>query len=207
MTILYYIHDPMCSWCWGFKPVWTKLQEIIPSTIQVKYLLGGLAKDSDIPMPLPLQSTIQQTWHTIEHEIPGIIFNYKFWTKNTPQRSTYPACRAVIAARKQNAHLELEIIDKIQRAYYLEAQNPSDINVLIAIVNDMNLNIDIFTHDISSTEIHTKLNDEIKLSRALGTQGFPSLILNHNGENYTIDINYTNADCMLNNIKEVVTSL
>lgn len=207
MTILYYIHDPMCSWCWGFKPVWTKLQENIPSSIQVKYLLGGLAKDSKKPMSPALQASIKQTWSTIQHDIPGINFNYEFWTRNIPQRSTYPACRAVIAARKQKAHLELEIINKIQRAYYLEAQNPSDINVLIKIAKDMDLHIDIYTQEISSTETHAELNDEINLSRALGVQGFPSLILNHKDENYSIDINYTNTDCMLDNIKDIVTSL
>ncbi|MCP4060185.1 MAG: DsbA family protein, partial [Pseudoalteromonas sp.] len=21
-TKLIYVHDPMCSWCWGYKPTW-----------------------------------------------------------------------------------------------------------------------------------------------------------------------------------------
>lgn len=207
MTTLYYIHDPMCSWCWGFKPVWTKLQNDLPSKIQVNYLLGGLAKDSNKPMPQPLQSTIQQTWHTIQHEIPGINFNFDFWTNNIPRRSTYPACRAVIAAKKQNSELEFKIIEKIQRAYYLEAKNPSDHNVLINCGKELDLNIKTFTHDISSTETQNELKNEICLSRELGAQGFPSLILNHNNQNYYIEIHYTDAASMLNNINEIMTSL
>ncbi|MDF4306582.1 DsbA family protein, partial [Vibrio parahaemolyticus] len=23
---LYYVHDPMCSWCWGYKPTIEKLK-------------------------------------------------------------------------------------------------------------------------------------------------------------------------------------
>ena len=41
---LYYVHDPMCSWCWGFAPVWQEVRErLTDSPVQVKYLLGGLA--------------------------------------------------------------------------------------------------------------------------------------------------------------------
>jgi len=204
MTTLYYIHDPMCSWCWGFKPVWTKLQSKLPSKIKVKYLLGGLAKDSAIPMPLSLQSTIQATWHTIQHEIPGINFNFDFWTSNEPRRSTYPACRAVIAARKQNANLHLEMIDKIQRAYYLEALNPSDNSVLIKCAESLNLNIDIFTKDISSKTTQAILDEEINISRELGAQGFPSLVLTHNDNAYFVTINYNNEKSMLDNIKAII---
>jgi len=51
MTVLYYIHDPMCSWCWAFRPVWGEVQRRLPETVSVTYLLGGLAPDSDAPMP------------------------------------------------------------------------------------------------------------------------------------------------------------
>ena len=26
-TILYYVHDPMCSWCWAFRPVLLELRD------------------------------------------------------------------------------------------------------------------------------------------------------------------------------------
>ena len=24
---LYYVYDPMCSWCWGYKPTWDKVKK------------------------------------------------------------------------------------------------------------------------------------------------------------------------------------
>ncbi|MBE8572891.1 DsbA family protein, partial [Vibrio sp. OPT46] len=27
---LYYVHDPMCSWCWGYKPTLDKLKQQLP---------------------------------------------------------------------------------------------------------------------------------------------------------------------------------
>mgnify|MGYP000853319151 FL=1 len=44
---LYYVHDPMCSWCWAFVPTWEQIQRELPNDIEVVYLLGGLAPDSD----------------------------------------------------------------------------------------------------------------------------------------------------------------
>ena len=51
-AILYYLHDPMCSWCWGYRPTWLKLKAALPHYVQVEYLLGGLAPDNDEPMPV-----------------------------------------------------------------------------------------------------------------------------------------------------------
>ncbi|MCW8956777.1 MAG: DsbA family protein, partial [Gammaproteobacteria bacterium] len=72
---LYYIHDPMCSWCWGFRPVWQQVQAKLPSQIKVQYVLGGLAPDSDNTMPQDMQINIATTWQTIQREIPGTQFN------------------------------------------------------------------------------------------------------------------------------------
>ena len=58
-TRLYYLHDPMCSWCWGYRFVWDKLQQNLPTSIVVEYVAGGLAPDSDEPMPISQQRMIQ----------------------------------------------------------------------------------------------------------------------------------------------------
>ena len=111
---LYYIYDPMCSWCWGYRPVWDLLQQHLPKSIAVEYVVGGLAADSDSAMPIAQQQMIQNHWRTIEQKL-GTRFNHDFWRVNTPRRSTYNACRAAIAANKQSCpvsytHLTLPTI-------------------------------------------------------------------------------------------------
>ena len=63
-------------------------------------------------------------WIKIQKNVPGTEFNYDFWTLNEPRRSTYLSCRAVIAAKKQHPDFEILMIERIQKAYYLNAQNP-----------------------------------------------------------------------------------
>jgi len=115
---LIYVHDPMCSWCWGFEPVRKQLFQRLNPNIKVKRLLGGLAPDSHAPMPLEMQVFLQNTWRKIENHIPGTQFNFDFWTKCQPRRSTYPANRAVIAARLQGEQFDELMTTKIQQAYY-----------------------------------------------------------------------------------------
>ena len=64
--ILYYAHDPMCSWCWAFRPSMDALIEKLPKEINVIRLLGGLAPDSDIPMPDNIREYVLENCRAIE---------------------------------------------------------------------------------------------------------------------------------------------
>lgn len=183
---LYYVHDPMCSWCWAFVPTWEQIQRELPNDIEVVYLLGGLAPDSDLPMPEQMKLTIAGYWQTIQDRVPGTQFNYDFWTQCQPRRSTYPSCRAVLAAKAQAKDsdeakvLEQAMIKAIQEGYYLNARNPSDFDTLIAFAREIGLDAKRFELELNSESTIEKLNEEIQLSRSIGAQGFPSLILNSN---------------------------
>ena len=43
MNHLYYIYDPMCSWCYAFSDTFEKLKEKLDSNIKIEYIPGGLA--------------------------------------------------------------------------------------------------------------------------------------------------------------------
>lgn len=187
---LYYVHDPMCSWCWAFRPVMAQITEALPGGLSLVRLLGGLAPDSDEPMPGQLQDYLQATWRTIEQRVPGTRFNFDFWTHCRPRRSTYPACRAVIAARLQAAETEPAMILAIQQAYYLHAMNPSDDDTLIGLAGEIGLDGVRFARDLNAPATRQQLEQEILLGRSIGAEGFPSLILEHQGRYQRLDYDY-----------------
>lgn len=199
-SILYYVHDPMCSWCWGFRKTWASVVQHLPGNITVKYVLGGLAPDSNEPMPQDMQDSIRDTWRTIQKEIPGTVFNFDFWQGCQPRRSTYPSCRAVIAARKQNPSMEMAMILAIQKAYYLQALNPSDNQVLIDLAEKLELDTELFSNDLSSIETQNELMSEVQLGRELGAQGFPSLILKTKESHKLLRLDYNNPSAILNQL-------
>ena len=176
-TQLYYLHDPMCSWCWGFKPTWDIVTKQLSGKIKINFLLGGLARDSDEDMPLQTRDYVQSNWRRIEEKIPGTKFNYDFWSKCKPRRSTYPACRAVISARIQNPDCESSMISAIQKCYYLDAQNPSDEDVLVRLALELGLDAEKFHFDLSSEIVNKTLLAEISLAKSLEMRRMPSLCL------------------------------
>lgn len=203
-TILYYIHDPMCSWCWGFKPVLESLTLSLPASVKIEYLLGGLAADTDKQMPVEMQNSIKDNWKRIQQTIPGISFNYDFWTKCTPKRSTYPSCRAVIAAKNQHPDKDIEMIAAIQRAYYLHAKNTSDYSVLYDLADEINLDMNKFKLDIQSESTNNILIQQISLSRKIGADSFPSLYLKKDKDYYPVALDYNNIDIILEHIHSII---
>ena len=197
---LYYAHDPMCSWCWAFRPSLLSFLEGLPKGIVIVRLLGGLAPDSEEPMPDETRQLVQGHWQTIEQQVPGTKFNYDFWTKCEPRRSTFFSCRAVIAARNQGQQFDAKMTFEIQQAYYLQARNPSDISTLIELSDELGLDKDRFARDINSLETNETLQQEIKLSRRLGLNSFPSLLLDKGAKQLRINADYINADAMLEKI-------
>jgi len=200
---LIYVHDPMCSWCWGFEPVRQKLFNAVADGFEIRRLVGGLAPDSQEPMPMAMQSGLQQTWQRIEQVIPGTSFNYDFWRDCAPRRSTYPSNRAVIAARQQGDRFDEAMTARIQQAYYQEARNPSDDETLIELAEDIGLEVDAFTGSLKSEATQQQLVDEINKARSMGMDSFPSLMVEQGGDLHALMINYTDVDAMLRQVAQI----
>ena len=190
----------MCSWCWAFKPIWDSVKEALLGKVEVDYLLGGLAPDSNQLMPIETREYVKGNWKRIQEMIPDTRFNYDFWTSCEPKRSTYPACRAVICAKQQHPDFENLMIYGIQKSYYLEAQNPSNEDVLINIAKKLDLDINKFKIDLKSSQVNEILLDEIKLTRSMDMNSMPSLVLQINGTLKGIDIEYLDANYIVKQI-------
>jgi putative protein-disulfide isomerase len=201
---LLYIHDPMCGWCWGFRPTLEALLHRLPNEIGFSRLLGGLAPDTDQPMPEDLRRDLQAIWRHIQAQIPETRFNFDFWRQNTPRRATYPACRAVIAARRIQPHAEERMILAIQQAYYLQARNPSDDTTLIALAAETGLDTQAFSIALNAPDTHQALVRELAEVQQLRVYGFPSLVLRKGEEHWPVPVDYQSADNILESLNSLL---
>jgi putative protein-disulfide isomerase len=198
---LYHVHDPMCSWCYAFKPTLDELRKHLADNIKLVHVVGGLAKHSDEVMPQEMQEKIEAIWYEIE-DVVGTKFNHDFWKDCLPRRSTYLACQATILARAQNK--EDEMIEAIQEAYYQKALNPSDASTLIELAKNIGMDEKKFEEDLKSQKIEEDLQNELNFRRSLNVRSFPSLILKYKKELYPINIKYNDYESMLNQINDMV---
>jgi putative protein-disulfide isomerase len=165
---LLYVVDPMCSWCWGFAPTIAALRERYP----VQLVLGGLAPDSSEPMPPEMRAYVQQAWHDVA-AASGAAFNFDFWQQCEPRRSTYPANRAVVLARRLG--LEWQMLEAIQHAYYLHARNPSEVTVLADLAAGLGMDRGKFIDQVDADSTQSELEQDFDLRRSIGANSFPSI--------------------------------
>ena len=152
-------------------------------------------------MPKDVQEKIENIWYEIKRVV-GTKFNHDFWKKCIPRRSTYLACQATILARYENK--EDEMIEAIQNAYYLNAQNPSDASTLIMLAKQIGMDEKKFEEDLKSDKIEEDLQNELNFRRSLNVKNFPSLILKYKKELYPINIKYNDYKSMLEQINDMV---
>ncbi len=212
---LFYIHDPMCSWCYAFKPVLQQLRlqlsKQYADALEFTSLLGGLAGDTQEPMSAELRQQLHDTWLRIEKKLPNTQFNYDFWQHwqvSKPRRSTYPACRAVIAAHQFDTddthHYEDRMIDAIQTAYYQQALNPSENTVLEALAKQIGLDRKAFQSVFSALQTHQILEQHLALCQKMKVQSYPSLVLKLDHSYWPISVDYYQADTIIETIDSLI---
>jgi putative protein-disulfide isomerase len=198
---IYYVGDPMCSWCWGFAPVLQGVKDVIPAEIPLVYVMGGLAKDSDEPMPQETREYIKGQWHLVTEQT-GASFNWDFWEKCEPRRSTYPACRAAICAGLQQPDSVAGMFEAIQHAYYQEARNPSDFDTLTELAGEQSLDVARFAKDLVSDEAERALQEGFNVRRSLGVREFPSLVYKRGEDQTWLVKGWANKEDVFQKIEE-----
>ncbi|MFT6141927.1 MAG: putative protein-disulfide isomerase [Psychromonas sp.] len=132
----------------------------------------------------------------------GTKFNFDYWEKCKPRRSTYPACRACLLARKSG--VEKQMILAIQEAYYLNAKNPSDNNTLIALAKKVGLNEIAFSKQLSSPAVQRRLLSEIQQTHTLPINGYPSLVLSIDRRQQRIPLSHLHWEKSFNYIQKAI---
>lgn len=200
---LLYVMDPMCGWCYGFQP---ELEDFLEkhSSAEVDWVMGGLAPDTNHPMDENLKRTISSYWYQIEKKAQ-VTFNHDFWKLNTPYRSTYPACRAVISAEILKAKSAHQMVKAIQSAYYLEAKNPSLKETLIACASSIDLDENQFLEVFKSEETEKQFQQHLSITYQLQVSGFPTLFfINDRNQAYPLARGFcqtANLEQQFNHIK------
>jgi len=157
-------------------------------------------------MPPAMQAYIQQNWRRIQEAVPGTEFNFEFWTHCGPRRSSYPACRAVLAAKHFGAHHEEAMIEKIQTAYYRQARNPSDVETLCELAGELGIEAGAFRTWMESEACQAELEAHLEKTDALGVTGFPSLVLATDDRHSVIPHDYNDADVTLKALGGMIAS-
>ena len=198
---LYYFGDPMCSWCWGFKPVLEQIDREYPELRRVT-VMGGLRGGDPEPMGDELAGMIQNAWQRIE-EATGQPFNHDFWQRNRPLATTWPACRAVLTARELDPARQWPFMVGMFEAYFTRALDPSRRDTQLAVAADQGFDPDSFAAMLDSPRIAEALQRDLEITQRYGVTGFPTVVLSVGKDNYLISPGYQPIEALRRAINAV----
>ena len=126
---LLYVNDPMCSWCWGFSPVFGEIVRRYQNQVTIQILVGGLRPGNTERFDEQRRAYILSHWHAV-HERTGQPFNFTFQMDPAFTYNTEPPSRAVVVVRQLAPDKEYAFLQSVQEAFYVNNEDVTHEEIL-----------------------------------------------------------------------------
>jgi putative protein-disulfide isomerase len=172
---LIYFADPMCSWCWGFQPVMSKIRERVDGLAETVIFVGGLRPFTDHAMTEKDKGYVRNHWNHV-FEASGQPFDFAFFERENFVYDTEPACRAVVAARRMDEGKSHPMLDRLHRAFYAECQDTTDPEVIANLATEIGLDRDAYKVAFEDESSRQETLAEFQYTQRSQINGFPTLV-------------------------------
>ncbi len=186
MTILHYIFDPLCGWCYGAAPL-VKAAQAIPG-LTIALHAGGMMTGSN-------RRAISDEWrhYVMPHdkriaELTGQPFGKGYFNgllrDTTAVMDSEPPITAILAAERL-AGRGLDMLHRIQEAHYQQGRRIADTPVLEALAKELGLTSAAFIAEMrfnSGAPTAQHIAESRALLAKVQGQGFPTFALQDNQE-------------------------
>ena len=173
-TILYFA-DPMCSWCWGFAPVMEKVRAQIDDQADIQVFVGGLRPFTEHAMTDQDKSYVRNHWTHVQ-EASGQDFDFTFFEREDFTYDTEPACRAIVAVRKIEPKLAIDMLNRLHKAFYSEGKDTTDSDVLADLAQEVGVPRDQFETVFADEQTKQETLADFQYAQRSGIQGFPTVV-------------------------------
>ena len=196
---LIYVVDPMCSWCWGFSPVWEKIRKQYEAQASFQLMLGGLRPGNTERFDESRRAYILQHWHAV-HERTGQPFNFDFRMGPTFTYDTEPASRATVVTRQLVPGKEWDFLRSVQEAFYVQNADITKTEILEEIAMTLGMETLQFRQVFHDSQTKQFVWDEFDQARQLGVDGFPALLGRHGQSVSTLMHGYQDFETLVSSI-------
>jgi len=178
---LIYLMDPMCSWCYGFAPVFDALAGQAQSAgFSVHLVAGGLRAGHQEPINAAMRDYILGHWREVEKR-SGQAFNFDGILQEGFVYDSEPACRALVTATTLDNTKTWALVSRMQRAFYLDGLDIVKPQVLLDLAEAAGFKRKAFANRYDSDEVEQALLSDFTFAQNLGISGFPTLLVEHAG--------------------------
>ncbi|UIN21366.1 DsbA family protein [Herbaspirillum frisingense] len=180
-TVLHYIHDPLCGWCYGAAPLVAAARAVLPVQAHGGGMMAGRNRRR---VDAQLRDYVMPHDHRIA-QMTGQAFGEDYFNgllKDTDAVfDSAPPIAAVLAVQSiQGEAAGLDMLAAIQRAHYQQGRRISEVSTLTELAQALGVDAATFVAELQRVE-QEELDNHIAASRELlnyvGGRGFPTFIL------------------------------
>lgn len=193
---LFYIGDPMCSWCYAMSDILKEVEEYCTFlNINFKIIVAGLRGSKSEEWNSSFKSFLKNEWINIS-KVASKEFSFELFNLDYFDYDTTNACKAILIVKKllkdreDNNKTTLEFFSKIQKKFYAQSLDTKELDFYKDICEDLNISFDEFSKLFLDNKIEQELKDEFRFSRTFSSS-MPSLILVKDGKKIDISIGYS----------------
>jgi len=206
LSTLWYFADPMCSWCWGFSPVITRIREEFADRLRVALVLGGLRPGTtDVQTPSGREEILQH-WREVQH-MTGQPFMFEGAMPPGFVYDTEPACRAVVTVGELAPARLLAYFSSVQSAFYEHGRDVTRMPVLAELATSAGLDRAAFEARFDTEAMRDRTWLHFRQTREAGVRGFPTLIWQHGEQVRVLCQGYTAHAPLAGALAEIVGPL
>ena len=156
-----YFTDPGCPWSWAAEPVVRRLMWEFGESVSWSWVMVGLARE------IPADSTRGTALHWLGvADRTGQPLDPLLW-RDSPIRSTYPACMAVKAAAEQGEEAATRYVRALREGLMCLRRKLDTTEALVELAREAGLAVDRFRVDLGSHAIVEAFGNDLEEARAV----------------------------------------
>lgn len=179
-TIILYVYDPLCGWCYGFSPVMVRLYEQYKDSIEFDVISGGMVVGDRIGPLGEKAAYIREAYKTVEQKM-GVKFGDKYvneiLAEGTAIQTSIPASKLLVAFKSLKSSQAILYAHELQNALYRDGVHPDDLRGLLDSTDTFGVSKDDILTIAESEEVIGAMEHDFEMSSQLGVSGFPTVFI------------------------------
>ena len=196
MIKLVYYTDPICSSCWLAEPYLNKLLIEYGDELDIEVRMGGLLESWEYYKPsntsMPKDLYLSEMWTNLGRKY-GVIMDGKIWT-DYPIQSSFPACIAYYAAKKQGNKQALHFLHTLREMVFLQHKDISKEHHVISAAIQCKLNLSQFVTDFKSGLAEYEFKQDLIERDIWKINSYPSMVFYNDKLQYRKYVKHINQN-------------
>ncbi|MEO6277571.1 DsbA family protein [Roseateles sp.] len=178
-TLLHYVYDPLCGWCWGAAPLVHAARAALPVRLHAGGMMTGARRQRVTPELRAFVAPHDERIAQLSGQPFGAAYRDGLLRDPLAVFDSEPPTAAILAAEALGGR-GLDMLAQLQTAHYVLGLRIADRAVLVELACGIGLPQPAFADELdrqSAGPVQAHVQQTRAFMAASGAQGFPSFVL------------------------------